>query len=231
MALALTYLFSKIGNITSATRFKASEAVRAAQAAGHAVVFLWGYDANASNPEHHSGRAVDFMVGNSRTSASSKAAGDFIYAWLWRNRARLRVRHIIWRQSVTSTVREPGKRRPMANRGNDTANHYDHVHVWFLDDGYAPATAPKPVPKPVPKPKPTTKRVLKRGSSGNDVRRLQAGLKEKFGRYAGHLVVDGEFGPKTEAAVKEFQRRVGIKDDGQVGDVTRARLARYKIIV
>ena len=32
--------------------------------------------------------------------------------------------------------------------------------------------------------------------------------------------VDGDFGPKTEAAVKAFQRRHGLKVDGWVGRQT-----------
>jgi Putative peptidoglycan binding domain len=35
---------------------------------------------------------------------------------------------------------------------------------------------------------------------------------------------DGIFGPETKAAVKEFQRASGLKDDGVVGDNTRSRL-------
>jgi peptidoglycan hydrolase-like protein with peptidoglycan-binding domain len=34
------------------------------------------------------------------------------------------------------------------------------------------------------------------------------------------LDVDGEFGPLTEAAVKQFQRRKGLEVDGQVGPLT-----------
>jgi Putative peptidoglycan binding domain len=35
---------------------------------------------------------------------------------------------------------------------------------------------------------------------------------------------DGFFGPETKAAVKEFQKSSGLKDDGIVGDNTRSRL-------
>lgn len=230
----LAYLFGKVGSVTDATRRKATETVTAAQAAGHDPVYLWGKDSNPFNTEHYSGRAIDFMVGQSHLDAAAKATGDWIAEYLWANRERFGVRHIIWRQRVRSTVISPGLWRAMADRGNTTANHYDHVHVWFLDDRWAEKPAAAPKPKPVTKPKPTPAqskaRVLRIGSLGEDVRRLQSALRRTFPAYAGRLAVDGEYGPKTAAAVKEFQRRAGGLDvDGEVGKYTRAKLARYGI--
>lgn len=233
MAVALSTLFSKVGAITGATRAKATEVVLAAQAAGKTVVFLWGYDSRVVNVEHHSGRAIDFMVGNSRSNAASKAAGDFVFAFLWKHRARLRVRHIIWRQSVISTVVSPGVRRSMADRGNDTANHYDHVHVWFLDDGYAKLPPAKPPIKPPIKPPAKPRVVLAQGSRGKRVAALQRGLMDQFELYAGpireHGGADGVYGPATATVVREFQRRTGLPRTGTVDVVTQAKLARYHI--
>ena len=65
-------------------------------------------------------------------------------------------------------------------------------------------------------------RVLKNGVSGYDVRVLQETL-ESLGYSVGG--VDGHFGPKTEAAVRAFQRAFGIEDDGLVGRVTKTALA------
>jgi peptidoglycan hydrolase-like protein with peptidoglycan-binding domain len=45
------------------------------------------------------------------------------------------------------------------------------------------------------------------------------------------LDVDGDFGPQTELAVKEFQRRVGLDPDGIVGPLTRAQLAKHGVKV
>ncbi len=57
--------------------------------------------------------------------------------------------------------------------------------------------------------------ILKNGSKGDDVKKLQ----EKLGVEA-----IGTFGPKTEAAVKAWQKANGLKDDGIVGDATWAKL-------
>lgn len=66
--------------------------------------------------------------------------------------------------------------------------------------------------------------VLRRGSSGDQVRRLQTLLRTGYPLYASKLVVDGLFGPATEAVVREFQRRAGLVVDGSVGPATRRAL-------
>lgn len=60
------------------------------------------------------------------------------------------------------------------------------------------------------------------------VRTLQAGLNKVFRSYS-HLDVDGDYGPATEAVVREFQRRSGLAVDGVVGDRTFAELAKFGI--
>lgn len=74
--------------------------------------------------------------------------------------------------------------------------------------------------------------ILKYGSYGPSVVKLQSGMNAVFKRYAAMpLVVDGDFGPKTKFAIQEFQFRSGLDVDGEVGPKTRAALAKFKIIV
>lgn len=52
---------------------------------------------------------------------------------------------------------------------------------------------------------------IKLGSKGESVKLLQRHL---------NVTADGDFGPKTEAAVKEFQKKKGLEADGIVGEKT-----------
>jgi len=65
--------------------------------------------------------------------------------------------------------------------------------------------------------------LLKKGSTNKKaVMELQSSLKEK-GFYQG--IIDGDFGPMTEKAVKDFQKTKRIRQDGIVGNTT------YKYLV
>lgn len=69
-----------------------------------------------------------------------------------------------------------------------------------------------PIPPEDPKGRPT----LRRGARDQMVRVIQEELGVK---------VDGDFGPKTEAAVRQFQRDNGLVPDGIVGTLTWAALS------
>lgn len=62
---------------------------------------------------------------------------------------------------------------------------------------------------------------LKFGNTGNSVEGLQKRLL-RLGFNPGPL--DGDFGQKTEAAVKDFQRKHGLEIDGKVGPLTWAAI-------
>lgn len=263
------YVSSRLGDVAPATLKIAEEIFYAAQAAGHEIWFMWGM---GSGPEHSTGRALDLMVRN-------EAGGDFVRDYIWANRARLRLLHVIWEQHITSTTVNPGYRRPMEDRGNPTANHYDHVHTLHFAGDYQPPSTPPPSGSKtvaqiaaevirgdwgngqdrknrlaaagynydavqaevnrqlgnVAPPSPAPVVVLKVGSQGAEVRYLQSFFRRVFPAYRDYVSVyrgrtidvDGYFGSQTEAWVKEFQRRVGISQDGVVGKDTRAHLRRF----
>ena len=58
--------------------------------------------------------------------------------------------------------------------------------------------------------------LVKKGSKGDAVRKLQEILNGKGYK----LTVDGDFGSKTEAAVKAYQKANGLEVDGEVGPMT-----------
>lgn len=61
-------------------------------------------------------------------------------------------------------------------------------------------------------------RILRTGRSGDDVRVLQTLLNYLPSTITGpDIAVDGDFGPRTEAAVRKFQTYFGLKVDGEVG--------------
>lgn len=66
-------------------------------------------------------------------------------------------------------------------------------------------------------------RTLKNGSKGTDVKAMQGFLLQleySLPKYG----ADGEFGSETEKALKTFQRKIGIKQDGLYGSETHQAL-------
>ena len=88
-----------------------------------------------------------------------------------------------------------------------------------------PATPVTITPRPAtgtPKPQATnTAGSLRLGAEGQNVRNLQARLKE-LGYYTGS--VDGSFGPATDTALKAFQKANGLSADGVAGTRTMEAL-------
>lgn len=237
------HVSSRLGNIQPATRSIAKEIYDAAAAAGHEIWFMWGMGASS---EHATGRALDLMVRN-------KAAGDWIRNYVWANRARLRLRHVIWWQAITSTVVQPGVVRRMADRGNPTANHMDHPHIFVLPGAYQP---PANQPSQGSQQDVTTPRVVRQiqqavrvGVDGKwgpvtdravmamrNVSRIHRGWPNRHRatfdtRQAQRIVgttVDGIWGPKSNAAlvrwIENFQGILGVKQDALWGPKTDGKL-------
>jgi len=88
----------------------------------------------------------------------------------------------------------------------------------YENDSKAPPEAPQ---TPVEAPKPS-KATLRRGSTGEAVKRLQRRLvAEGFPVRGG---IDGSYGKYTEGAIKAYQAREALLADGVAGPVTLGRL-------
>jgi hypothetical protein len=208
---AFSYVSSRLGNVKPETRLIAQEIHSAAEAAGHEIWFMWGM---GTSTEHSSGLALDLMVRN-------EAGGDFCRNYLWEHRVRLRLRHVIWEQNITSTVIHSGVRRKMADRGNPTANHFDHVHTWHFAGTYQPLDGTPP----------TTGRLSVDGKLGpRTIAKWQAIMGTK---------VDGKISAKNSQLVRAVQTKlkslvdhrleidgVGIHQDGKRSKTIGA-LQRY----
>ncbi|MCR3722827.1 MULTISPECIES: M15 family metallopeptidase [Prauserella salsuginis group] len=64
---------------------------------------------------------------------------------------------------------------------------------------------------------------LSRGDSGSDVKELQIRV-AGWVSHGEHLVIDGVYGPATEAAVKRFQSGYGLGADGVAGPQTFSKI-------
>jgi hypothetical protein len=78
------------------------------------------YGAIAGRGEHATGHALDIMVRG--------PLGDQIAAFLQEHRAELGIEYLIWQQRIWRPATS-NSWRGMSDRGGDTANHMDHVHV------------------------------------------------------------------------------------------------------
>ncbi len=68
------------------------------------------------------------------------------------------------------------------------------------------------------------KQYIRKGDNGRSVKQLQNALS-----HLGHdIAVDGDFGPDTEKALREFQKRTGAQVDGIVGPETLGKIKNSK---
>jgi uncharacterized protein YraI len=103
------------------------DAIRVHRAVCHRFPQIDTYHGMRSGGGAHSeGRALDIMVRGS--------LGDEIAEWVRANYQELGVSEVIWEQRIWTVQRSSEGWRPMEDRGSDTANHYDHVHVTVYGD-------------------------------------------------------------------------------------------------
>jgi uncharacterized protein (TIGR02594 family) len=68
--------------------------------------------------------------------------------------------------------------------------------------------------------------ILGPGDSGDSVKLLQLLLRSAL-KPPRKIAVDGDFGKRTEAAVKAFQKQAGLPEDGEVGPVMWTALGMF----
>lgn len=105
-----------------------AEAFRQEIAAKFGITNIGGY--RAGDPDDHGkGRAVDVMV------PTSSELGDQVAQYAIDNMDRAGISYVIWKQQfympVDNIYGPANTWNQMPDRGGDTANHYDHVHISF----------------------------------------------------------------------------------------------------
>ncbi|AKF14877.1 endolysin [Mycobacterium phage MOOREtheMARYer] len=93
--------------------------------------------------EHSSGNAMDIMIPDYQ--GSGKALGDQIASWIAQNRDALGANGMIWRQTSFGYGGDWTSGKTMSDRGSDTQNHMDHIHV-ILGEGRGAGAASVDVP-------------------------------------------------------------------------------------
>jgi peptidoglycan hydrolase-like protein with peptidoglycan-binding domain len=131
-----------------------------------------------------------------------------------------RIKYIISNRQIVSGSDGPS---PWVWRSYSGSNpHTMHVHISVKSskahyDNDAPWALPGFNTEPVADAEPVrTRLTLRRGDKGDTVKILQ--------RLLG-VTADGDFGPKTQEAVKAFQQKQGLVADGICGAYTWAALA------
>lgn len=151
--------------------------------------------------------------------------GNKIAAALFAGRDK-RVKYVIWDGRIMSGSKGPN---PWQWRTYNGKNPHDkHIHIsalggepggigdragaWIIGDMEPDLDADEVKDWPM----------VRRGDRGHTVMLLQQAL----AKWGADIKDDGDFGPRTEASVKAFQKAKGLSEDGIVGPYTwRALLA------
>jgi hypothetical protein len=100
---------------------------RAARVAFPQITTYYGVRRD-SIPDHPAGLALDLMI-PSYGSAAGRALGSRVAAWARAHARELGIQYVIWNQHIWNIQRSGEGWRYMADRGGDSANHKNHVHI------------------------------------------------------------------------------------------------------
>lgn len=88
------------------------------------ITTMYGWRSSAD--DHGAGKAVDLMLPSYR---SNQDLGWEIANYYRAHASELGIQYIIFAQKIWNISRDAEGWRAMADRGSDTQNHYDHVHI------------------------------------------------------------------------------------------------------
>lgn len=123
-------------------------------------------------------------------------------------------------QGTTTVAPDNGTKTQSHTANPQTTTGTTVVSIITPNPSAVPSASAVPTATPTPAPTATSS-ALRVGSTGEKVRYVQQRLKE-LGYLDGSA--DGDFGAKTEAALKAFQKANGLTADGVVGDRTMEKL-------
>jgi putative chitinase len=158
------------------------------------------------------GRGVIQLTGRDNYTNFGKTIGltaDQVVAYVITKKGALESACWYWNSRNINAACDAGdivKMTKLINGGtiglDDRQKHYNEALAIL--GGAMPAAAPA-----------ASGGVLRRGSKGDDVKKMQAAL---------GLTADGDFGPGTESALKKWQAANGLAADGVAGPKTLAKL-------
>lgn len=135
-----------------------------------------------------------------------------------------RVSYTIFEGKITSGKNGPSPWKPRTYKGSNRHDHHLHVSVldenqddktpWKIDSAFKTKAPAKPGADLSKK---QVNSVMHLGSKGEFVKTLQKNLNHLG---YGLLEEDGSFGTDTDAAVKAFQKAMGLRVDGWAGPAT-----------
>ena len=163
-----------------------------------------------------SGKGLKQVTGRANTTAFGKTVGmtaEEAAAYLLTKKGALESALWFWNTKNLNAVADTGSVPALTKKinGGDIGladRQARYARAMAALGGKITASAPAAAPA-------ASGGVLRRGSKGDDVKKMQA----KLG-----LTADGDFGPGTEAALKKWQAANGLTADGVAGPKTLAKL-------
>lgn len=171
-----------------------------------------GDTSHAARPSDHNPDKSGIVHAIDITHDPKAGFDSYAFADMLLKKQDRRVKYIISNRRIGSGPQGPSAGVWRKYTGANPHDHHVHISVvagpagdatdpWDIDGASAPTAGAVAayIPPPV---------TLRKGSTGEDVRKLQAAL---------HIFTDGQFGPLTETALKNFQKDHGLVADGIAG--------------